>query len=290
MENKPKISIVDLNQAQNLIQWCPGCGDFGILAAIKKAIVILQLDPKDVVIVSGIGCSSKLPHYIKTYSIETLHGRTLPVATAIKLANKNLHVIVVGGDGDGYGIGMGHFIHSMRRNVNITYIVLNNGVYALTKGQASPTTKKGEKTSSTPNGTVEEPINPLALSILNGASFVARGYSGDLISLSEIISKGIAHEGFSHIDVLQLCPSYQSKKIMENITSSAQKMPNLAFEDIENRNLALARILDETKNMEIGVFYKVKKENLYDPFSKLNARVEDKIEHIDLAKVKSHFK
>ena len=145
-----KYTILNLNQPKNTIQWCPGCGDFGILFAIKKAILNLEINPKDVVIVSGVGCSSKLPHYIKTYGIETLHGRTLPIASAIKLANKKLHVIVISGDGDGYGIGMGHFIHTIRRNVNITYLVHNNQTYGLTKVQASPTTNKGIKTSSTP--------------------------------------------------------------------------------------------------------------------------------------------
>ncbi|MEM2175410.1 MAG: thiamine pyrophosphate-dependent enzyme, partial [Candidatus Micrarchaeia archaeon] len=150
--------------------WCPGCGNWGILNAIKNAIVELNLPKHEVVIVSGIGCSGHLPQWINTYAFHSLHGRALPVAQAIKLSNHKLKVIAVGGDGDGYGIGIGHFIHAMRRNVDITYIVHNNQIYGLTTGQASPTSEKGFKTKSTPHGLIEPPINPIALALSSDCS------------------------------------------------------------------------------------------------------------------------
>lgn len=206
-EEKKEFTIMDLDP-KHTSQWCPGCGNFGIVMAVKKAIVRLGIDPKDVLIVSGIGCSSKFPHYLKTYGIETIHGRALPVATGAKLANKDLHVIVVGGDGDGYGIGMGHLMHTMRRNINITYIVNNNEIYALTKGQTSPTTPKGKKTASTPNGSIETPVNPIELALTGGATYVAKGFSSDVEHLADLIEGGIKHEGFSLIDVAQICVSF----------------------------------------------------------------------------------
>ncbi|MGQ0797156.1 MAG: thiamine pyrophosphate-dependent enzyme, partial [Methanobacteriota archaeon] len=154
--------------------WCPGCGDFAVLNALQKAIHALQLEPWNVVIVSGIGCSSNLPHFLSTYGFHSIHGRSIPVATGIKLANPDLHVLVTGGDGDGYGIGLGHTMHAMRRNLDITYLVMNNQVYGLTTGQASPTAEKGMKTKSTPNvGVIENPIDPISLAIASGATVVA---------------------------------------------------------------------------------------------------------------------
>lgn len=154
--------IEDLNN-DHTNQWCPGCGNFPILLALKQAIAQLNLNPKDVVMVSGIGCSGKTPHYINTYGIESIHGRPVAAATGVHLTNPNLTVIAVGGDGDGYGIGLNHFIQAVRRNINITYVVFNNMIYALTKGQTSPTSLKGTKTKSTPHGAVEYPVNPLSL-------------------------------------------------------------------------------------------------------------------------------
>src|SRR6266700_1933410 len=151
--------------------WCPGCGDFGVLTAFEKALVELQIQPHNVVTISGIGCSSNLPGYINTYGMHTLHGRALAVATGVKLANHDLHVIITGGDGDGYGIGGNHFLHTMRRNVDLTYIVMDNQVYGLTTGQVSPTSIKGMKTKSTPFGSVENAVNPIPLAIVCGATY-----------------------------------------------------------------------------------------------------------------------
>src|ERR1700758_2261382 len=173
--------------------WCPGCGDFGVLHALKQAIVDLGLYPHEVLTISGIGCSSNLPGYINTYGMHTLHGRALAVATGAQLANTSLKVVVTGGDGDGYGIGGNHFVHAMRRNVDLTYIVMNNQIYGLTTGQISPTSTKGMKTKSTPAGSVENPINPIPLAIAAGASYVARGFTGQQRQLVELIKGGLQH-------------------------------------------------------------------------------------------------
>ena len=190
------------------VTWCPGCGDFAVLAGLQKALQVLQLKPWNIVIVSGIGCSSNITHFLSTYGFHSIHGRSVPVASGIKLANPELTVIAAGGDGDGYGIGVGHFIHAMRRNLDITYIVMNNQIYGLTTGQASPTSEKGMETKSTPEGVIENPVNPLALALASGATFVARGFSGDAKGLGDLIAKGIQHKGFSLVDVLSPCVTY----------------------------------------------------------------------------------
>ena len=188
--------------------WCPGCGDYGVLVAVKNAMVELDLSPTSTAIATGIGCGSKINHWVKCYGFEGLHGRPLPVATGIKLSNPKLDVIAVGGDGDGYGLGMGHFIHAMRRNLNITYIVQNNQIYGLTTGQTSPTSERGTKTKSTPKGAIELPVNPIELAFASGATYIARGYAGDLPHLSKLIAEGIKHKGFALIDVFQPCVTF----------------------------------------------------------------------------------
>ncbi|MGC8495818.1 MAG: thiamine pyrophosphate-dependent enzyme [Candidatus Micrarchaeia archaeon] len=190
--------------------WCPGCGDYGVHAALNKALMDLGIEKSKVMIVSGIGCSSAMPHTFSTYGIHGIHGRALPIAMGVKIANEDLEVIAVGGDGDGYGIGGNHFIHSARRNIDITYIVMDNQIYGLTTGQASPTTLMGTKTKSTPFGDIEEPVNPIALAISAGATYVARGFSGDPMQLAELIKNGILHKGFAIIDALSPCVTFNS--------------------------------------------------------------------------------
>jgi 2-oxoglutarate ferredoxin oxidoreductase subunit beta len=188
--------------------WCPGCGDFGVLAALQKALVDLQIQPYNVVTISGIGCSSNLPGYVETYGMHTLHGRALAVATGVKMANHDLTVVVTGGDGDGFGIGGNHFIHTMRRNVDLLYLAMDNQIYGLTTGQVSPTSRLGMKTKSTPFGSVEGPINPIALALAAGATFVARGFTGDQKHLTDLIKLGLEHKGFSFIDIFSPCVTY----------------------------------------------------------------------------------
>ena len=188
--------------------WCPGCGDFGVLNSLQRSAAELGLRPHEIVTVSGIGCSSNMPGYINTYGAHTLHGRSLAFATGVKMANHELTVIATGGDGDGYGIGGNHFTHTARRNVDLTYVVMNNQIYGLTTGQVSPTSRIGQKTKSTPFGSVEYPINPITSAIMNGATYVARGYSGDVKHLTELIKGGIEHQGFALIDVFSPCVTF----------------------------------------------------------------------------------
>jgi 2-oxoglutarate ferredoxin oxidoreductase subunit beta len=188
--------------------WCPGCGDFGILTGIQMALAQLGLDPDKVAVFSGIGCSGKTPHYIKAYGFHTLHGRVLPVATGARLVNSAITVIALGGDGDGYGIGAGYFVNSGRRNLDMAYLVHNNNVYGLTKGQASPTLSKGKKTKSMPEQAIQDGINPIAMAVAAGYTFIARGYALEPKHLSGIIAKAIEHKGAALVDVLQTCPTY----------------------------------------------------------------------------------
>jgi 2-oxoglutarate ferredoxin oxidoreductase subunit beta len=184
------------------------CGDFGILSAVQMALAEMEVQPHNVAIVSGVGCSSKIPHYLNMYGVHTLHGRSLPFATGIKLSNPKLEVVACGGDGDGLGIGAGHFVNSGRRNVDMAYILFDNGVYGLTKGQASPTLKLGMKTKSLANPNINQATNPLILALATGYTFVARGYAYDVRHLKELIKKAIQHKGFAFLDVLQPCPTY----------------------------------------------------------------------------------
>ncbi|MEB3861437.1 MAG: 2-oxoacid:ferredoxin oxidoreductase subunit beta [Desulfurococcales archaeon] len=190
--------------------WCPGCGDFGIVAAMQKAFAELDLDPAQTVVVSGIGCSSKTPHFIHANGVHTLHGRAIPFATGIKLANPRLTVVVNGGDGDLLGIGAGHFVAVGRRNVDITVILHNNQVYGLTKGQASPTLRRWEQVKSLPRPNIQDAVNPIALAIASGYTFVARGYALWVDHLKELIKAAIRHKGTALIDVLQPCVTYNN--------------------------------------------------------------------------------
>src|SRR3989442_1292151 len=188
--------------------WCPGCGDFGILNAIQMTLLEMQLEPHRIALFSGIGCSGKTPHFVNAYGFHTLHGRVLPIATGAKLANPSLTVIAVGGDGDGLGIGAGHFVNTGRRNLDFTYVLHDNGVYGLTKGQASPTLPKGLKTKSMPAPSIVEGINPIAMAIASGYTFVARSYALDVRHLKTTLRAAIEHRGSAFVDVLQTCPTY----------------------------------------------------------------------------------
>lgn len=189
-------------------QWCPGCGHFGLLTALRKAIVELGYDPREVFLVSGIGCSGRIPYYLNVVGFHTLHGRPIPPATAAKLVNPKLKVIAVSGDGDAFAIGMGHFIHGARRNVGITYIVLNNMIYGLTTGQFSPSSPPGLKTKTSPSGVLEGQIDGVKLALASGATFIARGFSGDVSGLVNILKMAMEHRGFSYVEVLSPCVTF----------------------------------------------------------------------------------
>ncbi|HEY3116546.1 MAG TPA: thiamine pyrophosphate-dependent enzyme [Chloroflexota bacterium] len=218
--------------------WCPGCGDFGILASLQQALFQLQIPPHKVAVFSGIGCSGKTPHYVNAYGFHTLHGRVLPNATGGRLVNRDMTVIAVGGDGDGYGIGAGYFVNSGRRNVDFTYLVFNNGVYGLTKGQGAPTLAKGLRTKSMPEPAIQDNINPIALAIGCGYTFVARGYALDVKSTATLIGEAIQHKGSSFVDILQTCPTYndlETKEWFEATLDSHPRMYRLADEGYDGR-------------------------------------------------------
>src|SRR5437660_2223879 len=198
-------------KAETPPDWCPGCGDFGVLNALQRACAEMGLEPHEILVVSGIGCSSNLPGFFRSYGVHSLHGRALPFATGAKLANHALTVIATGVDGDGYGIGMNHFIQAMRRNINITYVVMNNEIYGLTTGQVSPTSETGMKTKSTPQGNLEAMLNPLALALASGCGYVARGFSGQVKHLVELYKGGIQHPGFALIDVFSPCVTFNKQ-------------------------------------------------------------------------------
>lgn len=233
--------------------WCPGCGNFAQLSAISTALAELGIEPKDAVVSSGIGCSSNLPEFINLYGFHGIHGRSLPVASAIKWANEKLTVLAYGGDGDGFFEGTQHFYHTAKRNVDITYIVSDNQIFGLTTGQASPTSEIGMKTKSTPSGNIENPLNPLTIALTAGATFVARAFSGDALHLRETIKKGIQHKGFSFIDVFSPCVTYNKTNTYDFFRSRVYK-PETDTKDFD-RAYKLAQEWGD--KIPIGVLYDV---------------------------------
>ncbi|MGC2252243.1 MAG: 2-oxoacid:ferredoxin oxidoreductase subunit beta, partial [Acidobacteriaceae bacterium] len=235
--------------------WCLGCGDFGVLAAVQKALVELQIPKHEVATISGIGCSSNFPGFIETYGMHTLHGRSLPVATGMKLANHAMTVLVTGGDGDGFGIGCGHYIHAMRRNVDLTYIVMDNQIYGLTTGQTSPTSRIGMKTKSMPYGNIETPLNPIAMALAAGATFVARGFSGEQKHLTELIKRAIEHKGFSFIDVFSPCVTYNRDNTFQWFRPRVKKLEDNAEYDPSDWSAAMEKSLLWGEEIPIGRFF-----------------------------------
>ncbi len=238
------------------IAWCPGCGNFSILKALKKALVDVQQKPHELVIVSGIGQAPKTPHYLRCNCFNGLHGRTLPVATGIKLANHKLTVLAQGGDGDGYGEGGNHFLHAMRRNINITYLVHNNQVYGLTKGQASPTSECGFVTKTTPRGALSPACNPLLLAIASDCSFVARGFAGEIEHLAGLIKEGIRHKGFALIDILQPCVSFNRVNTFNWYSERVYKIDADSQYDAGDRLKAFQKAQQWGDEIPIGIFYR----------------------------------
>jgi 2-oxoglutarate/2-oxoacid ferredoxin oxidoreductase subunit beta len=237
------------------IAWCPGCGNFGILRALKQALVELQLKPAQVLVVSGIGQAGKTPHYLKCNTFNGLHGRSLPAAAGARLANRDLTVIAEGGDGDGYGEGGNHLIGAISRNIKITYLVHNNQVYALTKGQASPTSAPGFVTKTTPGG-AGEALNPIALAIALNASFVARSYAGDAAHLSGMIKAAIQHRGFALLDILQPCVTFNRVNTYQFYQARLYKLEDDRQYDPANRVEAFRRSLEWGDKIPIGIFYR----------------------------------
>lgn len=234
--------------------WCPGCGDFGVLNALSQVYHRLELDPMFTMIVSGIGCSSRIPGYLKGYGFNALHGRALPIATGAKLANPELTVIAAGGDGDGFSIGTGHFPHTCRRNVDITYIVMDNNIYGLTKGQLSPTSPGQMVTTTSSYGSIENPLNPIKLAVGCEASFVARSFSGDIKHMVDVICQGIEHKGFSFIQILSPCVTFVGKDQFRIIKNQVRYLNEV--EDYNPTDRAHAfQVADETNQISLGIIY-----------------------------------
>jgi len=273
--------------------WCPGCGDFGIVNALQMALADMGIERDKATIFSGIGCSGKTSHFINTYGVHTLHGRVLTFAQGGKLANPEMTVVAVGGDGDGLGIGAGHFVAAGRRNVDMTYIIFDNGVYGLTKGQASPTLRLGEKTKSLASANTNFNVNPIGLAVASGFTFVARGYSYDVKHLKDLIIKAVKHRGLAFLDVLQPCPTYNDINTrdwyagvdlaQESIErhSRIYKLDDTRFDPLvhyddevevnEKLSQALIKSLEWGNKIPIGVFYQ---NELISPFA---IRLKDKI-------------
>lgn len=280
------VTINDLNVKEK-IQWCPGCGNFGLITALKGAIADLDLPQHETVVCSGIGCSSKLPHYVNSYGFESIHGRGLPVASAIKLSNHNLNVISVGGDGDGYGIGVQHFVHIMRRNYDLTYLVHDNQIYGLTTGQASPTSLLGMKTKTTPWGVIEEPFKPLTVAINGGATYVARGFAGDIPHLKELIKGAIQHKGFAFVDIFQPCVTFNKLNTYQWFQQRTYKLDETHDASDKSAALEKAKQDEETdyKKVPLGVFYKVEKPTYESMLPQIKdiPLVKQKIKNVDIS-------
>ncbi len=243
------------------IVWCPGCGNYAILSAFKKALSELELKPWEVVVISGIGCHGRVTDYLNVNGFHTIHGRVLPLATGIKLANPQLTVVGFAGDGDTYAIGLGHLPHAARRNIDVTLIVHDNMVFGLTTGQFTPTTPLGTRTRSTPRGTYEEPLNPVLLALASGATFVARGFAGDVKHLTWLFKEAIKHRGFAFVDVLQPCVTFFNT--YQYFRERVYKLEDEGH-DSSNYKLALERALEWGDKVPIGIFYKVEKPTLED--------------------------
>jgi 2-oxoglutarate ferredoxin oxidoreductase subunit beta len=254
--------------------WCAGCGDYGVLNSTLKAFADLQLDISKAVLVSGIGCSSRFPYFVKTYGIHTAHGRALPVAAGIKVARPDQEVIVFGGDGDGFSIGGGHVPHIARKNSDITYICMDNSIYGLTKGQMSPTSQLGMPSTTTPYGVPDNPINPVAFCLAYGATFVAQCYSSEGKVTQEIIKKAIEHKGFSFVNVVSPCPTFNKLDTFDSYKGNITAVP--ADHDTSDLNAALAlankaRMSTAGKTMT-GIFFDVDRPTLLDRLGEIQKK------------------
>ena len=236
--------------------WCPGCGDFGVVQAIYRALANIGRAPHEIAFISGIGCSSRIPGYTTAYGFNSVHGRALPIAQGIKLARPDLLVLAAGGDGDGFSIGGGHVPHAIRRNIDLTYIVMDNQIYGLTKGQLSPTSKKGLKTVTSSYGSIEQPVNPLLYVLAYGAPFVAQGTPADMAGLADVIEQAIRYPGFSFVNVQSPCVTYGLDD--QQVKAQKAKMKTLASLKHDSGNVLEALRLAQAYGEELytGVFYK----------------------------------
>lgn len=242
--------------------WCPGCGDFSVQASIQRAAVSKGLEPEQLAIVSGIGCSGRISGYVNAYGFHGIHGRSLPIAQGLKLANKDLTVIASGGDGDGFAIGMGHTVHAIRRNIDITYIVMDNQIYGLTKGQTSPRSSVGFKTSSTPQGSIESTLSPLEVAMAAGATFIAQSFSSNVKQLTAIIEEAMNHSGFAFVNVFSPCVTFNKVNTYDWFKENIVELPEDGSYDPTDRVQAMSKIM-ETEGMLTGIIYQNKARKSY---------------------------
>ena len=251
--------------------WCPGCGDFGVLSSLYRAFGELGFDTHETVVVSGIGCSSRLPGYVEAYGFNSLHGRALPIATGIKLARPELKVVVVGGDGDGIAIGGNHFLHSARRNADLTYIMMDNEIYGLTKGQAAPTTPQGDRTKSTTYGNPEAGVDPCALAISFGATWVGRGFSGDIKGTAELMKTALQHQGFAFLNIISPCVTWRGDDQHKELRAKVRQIPP----EHDRTNMPAALLYtNEAGILSTGVLYAMEKPTLAGELAAIVSRAE----------------
>ena len=249
--------------------WCPGCGDFAVLNSVYRALSDLHIEPHETAIVSGIGCSSRLPGYVETYGFNSLHGRALPLATGMKLAAPDLTVLAVGGDGDGLAIGGNHFMHAARRNVDIAYFMMDNEIYGLTKGQAAPTTPSGDRTKSTVYGNPEVSVDPCGLAIALGASWVGRGFSGDVKGTTELMKLAISHHGFAFLNIISPCVTWRGDHQTKELRAKLAVIP--ADHNRTDRTAAL-RFTSEPETLTTGVLYEIQRPTLLDEMMEIREK------------------
>ena len=254
--------------------WCTGCGNHAVLMALKKAMAQLNYQTHETAIVSGIGCSSRFPFFMSTYGFHSIHGRALPVAIGLKQANPKINVIAVGGDGDGLSIGGNHFIHAGRKNPNITYIMMDNEIYALTKGQCSPTSRIGTTTKCNPYAWTADRINPVLMALSFNASYVARGYSADVKQLEKLIIGGLQHEGFSFIHIISPCVQYNKVSSFEKIKEIVRELPN--DHDLTDRVNAM-KYAFSSDGLYTGVFYKVQRPTYEERYKDVIAKAKQTV-------------
>ncbi|WP_068791742.1 2-oxoacid:ferredoxin oxidoreductase subunit beta [Brevibacillus laterosporus] len=247
--------------------WCPGCGDFSVQAAIQRAAANVGLEPENLAVVSGIGCSGRISGYINCYGFHGVHGRALPIAQGLKMANRELTVIASGGDGDGFAIGMGHTVHAIRRNMDITYIVMDNQIYGLTKGQTSPRSAAGFVTKSTPAGAIEQAISPIELALSAGATFVAQSVSSDLKGLTDVIEKGIQHKGFSLINVFSPCVTFNKVNTYDWFKQNIVPVDSIEGYDKHNKIMAMSHSM-ANNGLLTGIIYQNTEQQRYEDLVK----------------------
>jgi len=274
--------------------WCPGCGDFSVQASIQRAAANMGLEPENLAVISGIGCSGRISGYINAYGLHGIHGRALPIAQGLKMANRELTVIASGGDGDGFAIGMGHTVHAIRRNIDITYIVMDNQIYGLTKGQTSPRSGAGFVTKSTPAGSIESTLAPLEVALAAGATFVAQAFSSNVKQLTAIIEAAVQHKGFSMVNVFSPCVTFNKVNTYDWFREHVIDLDEQPEYDSSNRAAAMAKLM-ETEGMITGIIYQDKSRQSYEDLvhgfkPEALAKQDLKISEADFQKLVAEFK